>query len=68
MPEYKQPVTPVKVNYTCDTCGVGAMHYDPPEVRDMLLRSKETYRHKCSNPDCNQLQQLERVYPHIRYE
>lgn len=69
MPEYKTPVTPVKVNYTCDKCGLGTMQYGTVEpTQNPQWPQSVTFMHKCSNVDCNQLQDLPRIYPHIRYE
>jgi hypothetical protein len=66
MPEHKQQVTPVKASYTCDKCGLGEMRHNPPKVS--VWPCEPGAPHKCTNPDCNQLQDLPTVYPHIRYE
>ena len=68
MPEYKIPVRPIKVEYTCDKCGLGRMVYHPEEATVWPNENGGQQRHICSNTDCNQLQFLPRIYPHIRYE
>lgn len=60
MPEIKQEVRPIEVDYECDACGKGMM--SATSERDP---STGTIGHHCLI--CNHQQSFQRSYPHIDY-
>jgi len=60
MPEIKQEVRPIEVNYECDACGKGMM--SPTGERDPATG---TIEHHCLI--CNHEQSFQRPYPRIDY-
>ena len=70
MPETQEPVRPVLVDFTCDSCGKGKMRPDP--VESMLLTLNEAthqhsvkFKHTCTECGCKATYSVK--YPTIKY-
>lgn len=57
-----------RIKFKCPKCETGYLKQCKSSKHMIMQRADDGYEHRCDNKDCRYEQELERIYPYLKYK